>query len=215
MLYKPAKERLWDTWIVPSNGIFHLFYIRVSEGGSRWDGISLAISNDMLHWVEKGTVLVKHPDAIWLGTGMIQKVGTKFIMNFSEERPANHQVICFAESRDLINWTRLEHELHPDPQFYITNRSATCDFLYRWDSIGILDALSSSEPPFGLPPVFVPTSELVKTVSEVSPEKWSSLNEKNSGSKSPNLLRGWQKRLVSGMLVRCADGSNCSHFSTD
>jgi len=67
----------------------------------------------------------------------------------------------------------------------------------------------------GLPPVFVPTSELVKTVSEVSPEKWSSLNEKNSGSKSPNLLRGWQKRLVSGMLVRCADGSNCSHFSTD
>ena len=69
--------------------------------------------------------------------------------------------------------------------------------------------------PTGLPPAFVPTGELVKTGGEVSPEKWSSLNEKNSGSKSPNLLRGWQKRLVSGMLVRCAVGSNCSHFSTD
>ena len=63
------------------------------------------------------------------------------------------------------------------------------------------------------PPILL--TGVVLGLSEVSPEKWSSLNEKNSGSKSPNLLRGWQKRLVSGMLVRCADGSNCSHFSTD
>ncbi|MGI6689574.1 MAG: hypothetical protein ACOX63_01785 [Christensenellales bacterium] len=148
MLYRPEKERLWDTWIVPHDGQFYLYYIRVSEGGTRWDGVSLAVSDDLLHWIEKGTVLEKHPDAIWLGTGMIQNMGTHFIMNFSEERPENHQVICFAESNDLIHWNRLENELHPDPQYYITNRSNTCDFLYRWDSIGILDALTAGKPPY-------------------------------------------------------------------
>lgn len=148
MLYRPLKERLWDTWIVPYKGKYYLFYIRVSDGGTRWDGISLAISDDMLHWQEKGTVLCKHPDAIWLGTGMVQVLKDRFVMNFSEERPVSHQVICFAQSKDLCNWERLDTELRPDPRYYLTDRSKTCNFLYRWDSVGIVDALTPHEPPY-------------------------------------------------------------------
>ena len=148
MLYRPEKERLWDTWIVPHEDKYYLFYIRVSEGGTRWDGISLAISDDLLHWIEKGTVLVKHPEAVWLGTGMVQKIGYRYIMNFSEERPAEHQVICFAESYDLLNWKRLENELRPDSKYYLVDRTGTCDFVHRWDSIGIMNASLSLDPPY-------------------------------------------------------------------
>ena len=148
MLYKPEKERLWDTWIVPYDGQYYLFYIRVSDGGTRWDGVSLAISDDLLHWQEKGTVIVKHPEAVWLGTGMVQKVDGRFIMNFSEERPAGHQVVCFAQSVDLLHWERLDTELRPDANYYLTDKGATSDFLYRWDSVGIVDALVPHDPPY-------------------------------------------------------------------
>lgn len=148
MLYKPKKERLWDTWIVPYQGKYYLFYIRVSEGGTRWDGISLALSEDLLHWEEYGTVLTKHPDAIWLGTGMIQRIDDHFIMNFSEERPAGRQVICFARSEDLLHWERLEEESLPDSRYYLTADDKMCDFMARWDSIGIDGAPDCGEPPY-------------------------------------------------------------------
>lgn len=148
MLYHPKQELLWDTWIVPKDRLFYLFYIRVSAGGARWDGVSLAVSEDLLHWQERGTVLKKHPDALWLGTGMVQDLGGRYVMNFSEERPAGRQVICFAESRDLVNWTRLEGEFAPDGRHYLSDRAQVCDAACRWDSIGVVDALTPHAPPY-------------------------------------------------------------------
>jgi hypothetical protein len=149
LIYRPSNERLWDSWIVPHDGRFYLFYIRVSAKGTRWDGISLAISDDLLHWQEYGPVFEKHPEAIWLGTGMVQRIGERFIMNFSEERPAGTQYISFAESANLIDWSRLEHiHLKPDPAYYIADPLDSCEELPRWDSLGIVDALEDQGPPY-------------------------------------------------------------------
>lgn len=148
MLFRPKQELMWDTWLVPHEGVYYLFYIRISlprrrpyEGfGTGPDGISVARSHDLLHWEEIGPVLEKHPDAAWLGTGMIHKVGNEFIMNFSEERPIGHQVVCLAKSQDLLRWIRLpaEYEIRPDPRYYQTEPSESADPLPRWDSLGIV-----------------------------------------------------------------------------
>lgn len=150
MLYRPEHDLMWDTWLVERDGLFHLFYIRISPQapastlrptiGDGWDGISLAVSSDLLHWQEVGPVLEKHPDAAWLGTGMIYRVDDWYVMNFSEERPAGHQVVCLARSRDLLRWERLaaEYDLYPDPRHYQTRQEESADPLPRWDSIGVV-----------------------------------------------------------------------------
>ncbi|MDG0814593.1 glycoside hydrolase family protein [Cohnella rhizosphaerae] len=148
MLYKPREDRLWDCWIVPHNDRYHLFYIRITPGASRWNGISMAVSDDLLHWKEYGPILEKHPDAEWLGTGMVQRVGDTFIMNYSEELIRGHQQIRFARSKDLYHWERIEEVvLRPDPAYYLDDPEDCCEELPRWDSLGIVNALQDAPPP--------------------------------------------------------------------
>ena len=85
MLYRPVHEVGWDTWIVPHQGRFLMFYIRITPGkvraapppslGEGWDGVSLATSDDLLHWTEEGAVLEAADDAAWLGTGIDPRGG--------------------------------------------------------------------------------------------------------------------------------------------
>ncbi len=149
MLYKPLKERLWDSWLVNKNDKYYLFYIRVSENGTRWDGISLAISDDLIHWQEIGSVLEKDEDAIWLGTGMIQMIGNEYIMNYSQEKPAGEQKIYFAKSYNLINWEKVPNIVfEPDGKIYEKSKKHLCDPYPRWDSLGIVSALENEKPPY-------------------------------------------------------------------
>ena len=151
MIYTPKKERLWDCWIVPYQGQFYMFYLsltpeRIGKGG--WDGISLAISDDLVHWTEYGRVLSKREEAVWIGTGMIQKIGDTFIMNFSEEYPVGYQRIYFAKSNDLLHWERTEHVCVPDGINYMSEPNEMSDTCARWDSLGIVDALDDKGPPY-------------------------------------------------------------------
>lgn len=149
MFYKPKKEIQWDSWIIYEFNKFFMFYINVSEGGTRWDQISLATSTDLIHWEEHGVVLKKDANAIWLGTGMIQKIDDRYIMNYSLEMPKNYQRIHFAESKDLYNWTKIEnHICEPDPKYYLTEPHESCDIMPRWDSLGIFNPLSDDKPPY-------------------------------------------------------------------
>ncbi len=150
MLYRPKDELMWDTWLIASDGMYFLYYIRITPGrqpagplpsfGVAWDGISCARSRDLLRWEELGPVLEKSDAAAWLGTGMIHRADDTFVMNFSEERPVGHQVVCFATSQDLVHWKRLpeEYDLRPDPSYYQTDPAETADPLPRWDSIGVV-----------------------------------------------------------------------------
>lgn len=151
MLYKPQEERLWDCWIYPHEGKYYMYHLSLSPeqyGKGGWDGISLAISEDFVHWKEYGRIFTKHPDALWIGTGMIQKKGDLYIMNFSEERPAGTQNIYFAISRDLIHWERTEHVCAPDGEHYM-NAPTDCSSSYpRWDSLGVIDGLEDKPGPY-------------------------------------------------------------------
>lgn len=151
MIYTPQIEKLWDCWICPYEGKYYMYYLSISpeqDSKGSWDGISLAISEDLVHWTEYGRVLSKRPEASWIGTGMIQKIGDSFIMNFSEEAPLGTQNIYFAKSDDMIHWERTEHVCAPDGIHYMNKPTDMSNSIPRWDSLGIVDALEDKEPPY-------------------------------------------------------------------
>jgi len=134
LFYKARSQRtgnMWDTWLYLHQGDYYLYYLAKSR--SQWDNISLARSPDGVHWKEIGRVLSKARGVTWMGTGStwkspgFEKDG-KFFMNFSEWK-GPRQTIFFAESKDLVHWTRLgnEYEFVQDERWYERNG--------RWDCI--------------------------------------------------------------------------------
>jgi len=139
MLYVPKNEKLWDCWMYHRDGLFYLYYLRISAKGSWWDGVSLAISKDLLHWDYVGPVVEKRDVAKWMGTGMVWKQGDRYLMNFSEEAPALQQKIYFAESHDLISWHRLDGVCEPDGIHYLRDYAKSPNPYPRWDSLGVFE----------------------------------------------------------------------------
>jgi len=141
MLYQPTSvKKMWDTWMFFHEHVFYLFYLVVEN--TPGEGVCLATSTDGVHWHEKGLILPKSEQAQWLGTGSIWKSlewakDGKFVLNFSEWYGSTHtegqQVICFAESTDLMTWQRMgsDYNFAPDPNFYKVNQGNDS----RWDCI--------------------------------------------------------------------------------
>ena len=138
MIYRPSTvARMWDTWLYCHEGKHYLFYLHNTRADVRWDGMSVAVSDDGVHFDDHGPIIHKADDAVWLGTGMVWRAGEKFMLNFSEER-AGIQEIFFAESDDLLNWTRLPDEEYiclADPRWYADDPTFTSQ---RWDCIWAL-----------------------------------------------------------------------------
>ena len=134
LFYKARSRRtgnMWDTWLYFHEGAFYLYYLAKARG--QWDNISTASSPDGVHWKEIGRVLSKGRGVTWMGTGSTWKSprfaeDRKFYMNFSEWK-GPRQTILFAESKDLVHWTRLgnEYEFVQDERWYAKNG--------RWDCI--------------------------------------------------------------------------------
>ncbi len=129
---------MWDTWGYYFGNTFYLYYLTGPYRKQIWDGVGLAISHDGVHWNDQGKVIDKAEDSVWLGSGAVWPVinraarEQKFIMNFSEfrgSRQQGRQTIFFAESKDLIHWTRLGacYEFRQDTRWYERNG--------RWDNI--------------------------------------------------------------------------------
>lgn len=106
---------MWDTWGYFHEGTYYRFCL-ANSGETGWDNISLATSPDGVNWRERGPVLRRRPSSIWMGTGSTWKSPAfsrngKFMMNFSASEGAlTRQTIFFAESTDLVHWTRLGDE---------------------------------------------------------------------------------------------------------
>ncbi len=144
MFYKPTKPEtghIWDTWLLLHEGTYYLYYLAATHRPTPdqpWDNTSVATSSDGVHWTEVGPILVKKPEATWMGTGSTwinpapELGGAKFQMNFSEWT-GPRQTIFMAESDDLLNWTRLsdEFEFVQDERWY--HREG------RWDCIWTID----------------------------------------------------------------------------
>lgn len=134
MFYRPRSRktgRMWDTWVFLDKDTWYLFYL--AKAGRNWDNFSLATSPDGVHWSERGRLLTKRPDTTWMGTGSTWRSPNfaedgKYQLNFSEWR-GPRQTIFFAESRDLLNWTRLgdDRAFVQDERWYERNG--------RWDCI--------------------------------------------------------------------------------
>ncbi|MFH1922627.1 MAG: LamG-like jellyroll fold domain-containing protein [Planctomycetota bacterium] len=134
MFYRPRSRqtgRMWDTWLYLHEGTYYLYYLANRQ--ARWDNVSLATSPDGVHWQERGPVLSKRDDAVWMGTGSTWRspnhpTDGKFFLNFSEWR-GPRQTIFFAESSDLAQWKRLgdQYEFKQDTRWYELNG--------RWDCI--------------------------------------------------------------------------------
>ena len=141
MFYKAQHQEtgnMWDVWLYHHKGTYFLYYLaNLAQPRWKWDNISMATSLDGVHWTEKGPILKMGPGAKWMGTGSTWKSPTfdkdgKFYMNFSEQI-GERQNIYFAESTDLLHWTRLEGEEYrfvQDEQWYKKNG--------RWDCIWTL-----------------------------------------------------------------------------
>jgi len=72
MLFTPSTTcGMWDTWCFFHKGIHHLFYLHRTRPDITSDGISLAISNDGVHWKEIGEILHKAEDAENMGSGSV------------------------------------------------------------------------------------------------------------------------------------------------
>ncbi|MBL7037708.1 MAG: hypothetical protein ISR77_03710 [Pirellulaceae bacterium] len=134
MFFRPHSRdtgRMWDTWLFFRDGTYYLYYL--ANAGARWDNISMATSTNGVYWHERGRILSKAEGVTWMGTGSTWKSphfenDGKFFMNFSEWR-GPRQTIFFAESTDLLHWTRLgdEYEFKQDTRWYEPNG--------RWDCI--------------------------------------------------------------------------------
>ena len=138
-LFYKARSRqtgnMWDTWLYLHEETYYLYYLAAQ--GPSWNNISMATSGDGVHWTERGRVLAKREGATWMGTGStwksphFEKDG-KYFMNFSEWR-GPRQTIFFAESKDLLDWKRLEdtYEFKQDTRWYEENG--------RWDCIWTIE----------------------------------------------------------------------------
>ena len=137
LFYKPHSKQtgnMWDSWLCFHESDYYLYYLAGSSG-KEWDfdNISMARSPDRVHWKEIGRILSKGEGVTWMGTGSTWKSPNfdhdgKFLMNFSEWK-GQRQTIFFAESKDLIHWTRLgnEYQFVQDQRWYEKNG--------RWDCI--------------------------------------------------------------------------------
>jgi len=137
LFYKARSRRtgrMWDTWLYLHQGAYYLYYL--AKAGGQWDNVSMATSPDGVHWKEVGRILRKGRGVTWMGTGSTWRSPRfdedgKFLLNFSEWK-GPRQTIFFAESKDLLHWTRLgnECEFVQDERWYQRNG--------RWDCIWTL-----------------------------------------------------------------------------
>jgi hypothetical protein len=140
MFFKPRDPNsgnMWDVWLYHHNGTYY-FYTLCNDG-KRWqcDNFSMATSLDGVHWTELGPILKKDDNVEWMGTGStwrnpVPGAGPAFQLNYSfwiGER----QTIFFAQSDDLVHWTRCgkDVEFVQDERWYERNG--------RWDSIWTIE----------------------------------------------------------------------------
>ena len=128
--YVLACGALWDFWVLPHQGVFHLYYLQTEQdvppqNQRRW-AIGHAVSSDLLSWTPCGVVLradaaAGHPG---LATGSCVMYGGQGVMALTAcaggeslpgIAPYSDYGIAFARSDDLYHW-RLDGAPRTFPQ---------------------------------------------------------------------------------------------------
>ena len=107
MIFRPKLPcRLWDTWLFPWKGEFHLFYLETT-GDQVWDRGGHVVSRDMLHWEERPHVKTRGLAGTWNDsptfTGMTVEHEGRFYL-FAGANPGGVEVVGIYVSDDLDHW---------------------------------------------------------------------------------------------------------------
>lgn len=143
MFYMPDPARsgyLWDVWVHQHQGRYYLYYIgSLGQDSRAGDNISLAISEDGIHWKEEGIVVPMSRDGIIVGScGIWEYTGKealpRFVMNLMEGTKSRSQIMFSLGSDDLLRWKHLgeKYVFGPDPRWYDAKR--------RWVGISVVPA---------------------------------------------------------------------------
>lgn len=138
--YTPAREgELWDTWVVYHEGVYHQYY--TAGPYAAWVGHDLAVSDDGVHWRERGRIVDRRQGVTMLGSGHVWKApdfesSRRWIANYSEWVGAldtGKQDIVFLTSTDLMSWTKADGRLRfvQDARWYRESG--------RWDCIDAIE----------------------------------------------------------------------------
>lgn len=153
-VHNPLITSTWDTWVYVKDpnvdvGLARSYYLFYLAKNSDWFGFGLLVGDDGVHWQDLGMRVQLDPGEGWLGTGMVwpalsfSKDG-KYVVNFSQyNAQTKGQAIFFAESVDLVHWTRVEKTFPIDSRYYQPAGAKDT----RWDCIFAISADCSQRRP--------------------------------------------------------------------
>ena len=115
----PNGARIWDPSIIWHDGKYYAFTMYRPPGHKRYDSVGLAVSEDGVHWKDRGPVIT---DDITVFKCFVSRCGDRFILNhgsftnFGTPRQKQNR-LKFYTSDDLIDWQYLG-DSRPDPRWY-------------------------------------------------------------------------------------------------
>jgi beta-fructofuranosidase len=125
MLFQPTRKdrALWDLWLFPHAGQYHLFYQQKPAGQRHTTAVGHAISADLVRWTEVEPAYVQGPPGAWdhgpLRTGTTIGRGDHFyLINGAAQHGLDR--IGVSVSKDLIHWEKYPGNpvSGPDPRWY-------------------------------------------------------------------------------------------------
>lgn len=123
MLYRPEKGKLWDPTVLRWQGRFYLFTMYYAPGGSESYACRLAVSEDGVHWEDRGNVLTDERP-VWK-CGVLRTGDGRFYMNYGTTSGQGvNDMMGYAVSDDLVHWEKTGYDA-PDPRWYEPHE--------RWD----------------------------------------------------------------------------------
>ena len=138
MFHSLAVTKQWDTWAFVENGTWYAYYLITEHGPG--EGFGVATSSDAVHWKDHGYVWhgpswTEHH--WWEGTSSVWRAPDynrtgRYLINYSEYPNGGKQTITFAESYDLIHWSR------PPPlntTYFPIDTAKGYESPGRWDTI--------------------------------------------------------------------------------
>ncbi len=124
-LLRRRQPMNWDPWILKDGDIYRLYYLRGLEGQNPWWTVSKlcgAISTDLQHWQDLGTLLAPEPANYWesgrISAGCTYKENDTYYLFYSaggnEGIHLKNEVIGLATSRDGVHFSRQNYFLKPE-----------------------------------------------------------------------------------------------------
>jgi beta-fructofuranosidase len=113
----------WDPWILKDGNVYRLFYLRGLAEQTPWWIVSKmcgAISTDLIHWQDIGTILEPEPANDWeagrIFAGCTYKENGIYYLFYSAAGNEHHEAIGLATSSDGLHFSRYSNNylLKPD-----------------------------------------------------------------------------------------------------